>query len=180
MSNKYTNAYLSNQSIENDNLKFISHPYLRLAQGIVIQAVIDRDVDFLNSPQGQTLIDGLNLSQQEINYLMEKATSIKGQQNLEVQWGNKCVALKELSQQTGIRYQTLYNRIFMRGWNVDKAIAEGSRVEVKKNYTWNGKPTTLADVSRATGVSISALYNRIHKSHMTVEEAVAKGKSRRK
>lgn len=172
---------MSNQYVENDdNLNFISHPYLNLAQGIIAQAVIDKDIAYLISPQGQTLIDNLNLSRKEINSMMEIATGVKVKSNLKFLWRNKYVTIRELSQQTGIQYQTLYNRLVVGGLTVSEAVSYGSHAIIKKNYVWNGKPTTLADVSRATGINISTLYCRIHKSNMTVEEAVAKGKSRRK
>lgn len=177
MANKYAETYIPKQYIEDDNLKIVSHPYLRLAQGIIIQAVRDGDVDYLNSAQGQTLIDSLQLSQQKRDSLIKTATRTSGKLTRKVLWQNKYLSVAELAKHTGIKYQILYDRIFTRGWDVDKAVSAGSRVEVKKNYTWHGRPTTLSEVSKRTGIRLSTLYNRIHKYHMTLEEAVDRGSS---
>lgn len=156
-------------------LKLLTHPYLRLAQGIIVQAVRDGDIRYLNSIQGKTLMDNLNLSQQERDSLLESARRERTQYSRKIQWNNKTMSIAELSRQTGIKYQVLYDRICIRGWTVAKAVSEGSQPLVKKNYTWNGQPTTLKDISKRIGINYPTLYARIHRHNMPLEQAVAKG-----
>lgn len=158
----------------------LTHPYLRLAQGIINQAVRDGDVRYLKSIQGQVLIDNLELTTQQVESLLETAASSKKQWGREVQWQGKTVTISELSRQTGIRYQVLYDRICVRGWDVDAAVANGNKAPKKKNYIWNGQPTTLAEISRSTGVNFPTLYARIHRYKIPLDQAVAKGLKERR
>lgn len=161
-------------------LKLLTHPYLRLAQGIIVQAVRDGDIRYLNSIQGQTLIDSLNLSQQERDSLLETAANSKKQWGLIVQWQGKNVTISDLSRQTGIRYQVLYDRICVKGWDVDTAVAKGNKAPKKKNYIWNGQPATLVEISRSTGINFPTLYARIHRYKIPLDQAVAKGLKERR
>lgn len=154
------------------SLNPLTHPYLNLAQGRITQAVRDGDIRYLNSIQGQMLMDNLNLTQEEKDSLMGSATTARREWGREVYWQGKKISISELSRQTGLTYQVLYDRICIRGWDVEKAVKTGRLPKKGKMYMWNGKESNLTEISLATGIKLITLYNRIHRQGLSLEEAV--------
>ncbi|GEA49279.1 hypothetical protein VIN01S_00830 [Vibrio inusitatus NBRC 102082] len=79
--------------------------------------------------------------------------------------------LVELAKQAGISYQTLYSRLYIREWSINRAL--GTPVQEKeRRYYFKGEWHNLVKISEMCGVAYSTLNNRVTQQGMTVDEAV--------
>lgn len=83
---------------------------------------------------------------------------------------------KEFSQQCGLNWNTIEDR--MRIYGVSAGEAADLNMRVKQLYPYYGEMVCVSEVARRTGFSAHALFRRIRALGMTLEEAVEDMKMR--
>ena len=85
----------------------------------------------------------------------------------------KSLTLEEWSKETGINKATLYSRIGILNWSLEKALTTPLISNKNTNkYTYNGRSLTLDEWSKETGISKSVLVTRMETHKWSLERAL--------
>ena len=81
------------------------------------------------------------------------------------------ISYKRLSDELGISYRTLYQRISVRHWDTDKALGTKENASIKQ-ITYNGKTQTMKEWANEVGINYRTLAARLNQYHWSIEKAL--------
>lgn len=91
--------------------------------------------------------------------------------NIQITYNGKTQNLKQWSDELGISYRTLYQRISVRHWDTDKALGTKENASIKQ-ITYNGKTQTMKEWANEVGINYRTLAARLNQYHWSIEKAL--------
>lgn len=94
-----------------------------------------KDVDIIipEAPETVEPEADVSISAEEENISEDDSTAKKKNQKRLIKYNGKTQTLTAWAKELGIRHQTLYNRIIMKGWEIDRAFEKPTKKEVPVN-----------------------------------------------
>lgn len=90
----------------------------------------------------------------------------------QVEYNGKKQSIKKWSEEIGIPYLTLKNRIMNLGWSAEEALTTPNWGKQPK-YTYEGETLSLGAIAKKYGVPYRILWQRIHREGWTMEKALS-------
>lgn len=91
--------------------------------------------------------------------------------NISIAFNGKTQTLKQWADELGINYTRLYQRIYVRGWSVEKAFdLKGNSNE--RLITYKGKTQTMKQWAADLDINYRTLAARLNQYHWSVEKAL--------
>lgn len=118
----------------------------------------------------------------EYNWSVEEALTLKPNEKPSsklITYKGVTKPLVEWSQETNIKPETLYQRIYRLGWSIEKALTTKTRTRTKKggyntkplSVTYKGKTQSIRAWSEELKIPYTTLYNRLVNLKWDVEKA---------
>lgn len=78
----------------------------------------------------------------------------------QVEYNGKKQTIREIADRVGIDRDLLSQRVFIHGWDIDKAIREPTKKPIELSY--NGSTRTITEWADITGINYDCLWSRYH------------------
>lgn len=116
-----------------------------------------------------------NLSQNCVNNRVKKGWDVERiisthekKNNKKFKFKGEQKTLMEISKETGLKYDTLHQRIFENGMTLNEAVTK----KVRQLYKFKGEELTLPVIAKKASIHVESIRGRMKNFNMTVEESV--------